>query len=118
MQKVLGVLITATLILSGCTSVQGALDEVRPGQDKDSVLHAAGNPARTFRENNQDHWIYVYYQKNQQWLRDVIFDDGKVIRVTRPNLTKEGWVKDLERAGSMEEYERRARLHQRSTAAP
>lgn len=118
MQRILGTLLAFGLLLSGCTSVPGALDEVRPGQDKDSVLRSAGNPARTFRENNQDHWIYLYYQKDQQWLRDVIFEDGKVARVTRPTVTKEEWVKGLERAGSMEEYERRARSHQRTKGTP
>jgi hypothetical protein len=110
-----GILIVA---LAGCaTSVHRALDEVRPGADKDIVLGTAGNPTRTFRENGQDHWIYVYYQKDQPWLRDVIFEDGQVTRVTRPAAAKESWQKDLERAKSMEEFEHKAREHQRKSEA-
>lgn len=101
------------LTLCGCaTSVPRALDDVRPGMDKDRVLETAGNPKRTFREAMQDKWIYTYFEKDQEWRRVVVFEEGKVLRVTRP-VGKEDWVKDLERSSSMEEYEHKARALQK-----
>ena len=106
------------LFLGGCaTPVPCALDRIKPGMDKDNVLEEAGNPTRTFREKNLDNWIYVYFQHDQQWLRDVIFSDGKVLSVTHPTATKEAWVKELERAETMEEYERKAREHQKNNSS-
>lgn len=99
--------------ITSCTSVPQALEGLRPGADKDFVLSSAGNPTRTFRENGEDHWIYTYFAGDQQYLRDVVFEDGKVLRVTRP-LAKEPWMKDLEKASTLEEYERKAREHQRT----
>ena len=84
------------LTLTGCSSlsVSKALEQVHPGMDKDRVLESAGNPARTFRENMQDHWIYTYFLKDHEWRREVIFEDGKVVKVTQATA-KENWVKDL-----------------------
>lgn len=102
------------LLLAGCaTSTLGpALDSVSPGMDKDKVLEIAGNPARTFRESMHDHWIYTYFQKDHKYLRDVIFEDGKVVKITQPTA-KEKWDKELERTSSMEEYEQKAREQQK-----
>jgi hypothetical protein len=101
------------LALTGCaTPIPKALDAVRPGMDKDKVLESAGNPKRTFREAMQDHWIYTYFSNDHEWRREIIFEDGKVVRISRPTA-REDWVKDLERSGSMEEYEVKARAHQK-----
>lgn len=105
--------IVLLLTLSGCAStVPRALDDVRPGMDKDRVLETAGNPKRTFREAMQDHWIYTYFEKDQEWRRIVIFEDGKVVKITRA-VGKDDWVKDLERSTSMEEFEHKARAFQK-----
>ena len=103
------------LALAGCaSSVPRALDDLRPGMDKDKVLNSAGNPKRTYRESAHDHWIYTYFANDKEWRREVVFEDGKVVKVTHP-LAKEDWVKDLERSNSMEEYEHKARtLQQRA----
>lgn len=101
------------LLLAGCaTNVPRALDAVRPGMDKDKVLESAGNPKRTFREASQDHWIYTYFQNDREWRRDITFEDGKVLRITRP-LAKEDWVKELEKSNSMEEFEHKTHEHQK-----
>ena len=101
------------LLLTGCaTSVPLALDEIRPGMDKDQVLEKAGNPARTFREAAQDHWIYSYFRGDEEWRRDIIFDSGKVIKVSRA-LSKNNWMSNLENSESMEEYEAQAREHEK-----
>ena len=101
------------LALVGCTTpMPRTLEHVTLGMDKDRVLENAGNPKRTFRENSQDHWIYIYFVDDKEWKREVVFEGGKAVRITDP-LAKENWVKELEKASSMEEYEYKAREHQK-----
>lgn len=101
------------LVLAGCSStpVQKSLDQIGPGMDKDQVLEKAGNPKRTYREEMQDHWIYVYFTDQKEWHREVVFESGKVVKVTSPT-GKEQWEKDLDKANTMEEFEQKAREHQ------
>ena len=107
------------LLLSGCAgSLPRAIEQIRTGMDKDQVLETAGNPQRTFRETSQDHWIYVYFNGEQQVLRDVTFEDGKVAQISRPIVGQEPWVKDLEKSKSMEEYEQKARTHNQNNHTP
>jgi hypothetical protein len=100
--------------VAGCSSmsVPAALDRLRPGMDKPAVLDKAGNPTRTFREDGQDHWIYVYFRNDREWLRDVTFEDGKVAKVSR-GVAKDPSVKALQNSNSMEDYEKKARAMQR-----
>lgn len=109
-------LFIANLILAtiGCTTnMAKSLDQIKPGMDRDDVLEIAGGPKRTFREVGQDHWIYVYYVNNQPWLRDVVFSDGRVDRVTAPQ-SKDTSLKDLESAKTFEEYEQKVRARQKN----
>ena len=102
------------LTLAGCVSAPAReLENVRPGMDKDEVLEAAGNPKRTFRAAGQDHWVYVFYRAEQEFLQQTDFVDGKVLKVlaARPKL---GLTRDLENAESMEEFEAKVREHQKS----
>jgi hypothetical protein len=100
------------LVACASNTVSTALEKVRVGMDKDKVLDAAGNPKRTFRESMQDHWIYTYFKDDHEYRRDVVFEDGKVVKITRP-VAREDWMKDLEKSGSMEEFEHKAREHQK-----
>lgn len=112
MTKWLGLICFLGLVGCSTTSVSSALDRLRPGMDKPTVLDRVGNPSRTFRENGQDHWIYVYYRNDREWMRNVIFEDGKILRVAR-GVAKDPNVKELQNAESMEEYEKKARAMQR-----
>jgi outer membrane protein assembly factor BamE (lipoprotein component of BamABCDE complex) len=90
----------ALLFLSLCAcasmvSLPKSLDNVRAGMDKDQVLGTAGNPKRTFRSNSQDHWIYVFFKNHEEFSREITFEDGKVVRVTKA-LAKQDWGKELE----------------------
>ncbi len=107
--------ISAVLTMVSCTTIQQSLQQVRAGMDKGEVLQTVGNPKFTFREDGQDHWAYFYEGNNQEWRRDVIFDNGKVIRVTRP-LNKEKWQKDIEGSSTMEEFEAIAREKQKRSS--
>ncbi len=92
---------TALMGLMACSSipVHHSLDRVQPGMDKGAVLDSAGNPKRTFREHGEDHWIYVYFEGGKELSREVIFESGKVERITKPRA-KANWDKELEGATS------------------
>jgi outer membrane protein assembly factor BamE (lipoprotein component of BamABCDE complex) len=99
-----------TFGLSACTSMPKLLDKLQPGMDKDQVLAAVGSPKRTFRDNGLDHWTYIFHENDQEWRRDVIFENGHVIRVTKATASKKlSWVRELEETKSMEEFESKAR---------
>lgn len=83
--------------------------------DKDYILSKIGNPKRTFRSNGQDHWIYVYFKDDVEMSRQVDFVDGKVLKVGRA-LSRKSLEKALENSESMEEYESKAREHQRKNS--
>lgn len=104
-----------TALAAGCTTLQDSLKQVRAGMDKGEVLQILGNPKFTFRENSQDHWAYFYEQGGQEWRRDVVFENGRVIRVTKP-LTKEKWQKELEGSNNIEEFEAIARERARKSS--
>ena len=104
------------LFIAGCASQPHAdLERIRPGMDKDLVLHEIGNPKRTFRANGQDHWIYVYFENGHEMSQQIDFADGKVIKVGRA-VSKQSLEKALESAQSMEEFEAKAREHQRKSS--
>jgi len=111
----LGFLVLGFLLLSGCSTAPiGDLDQVRPGMDKDYVLTKVGNPKRTFRSNGQDHWIYVYFKDEVELTRQIDFSDGKVLKIGRP-ISKQSLERSLESSETMEEFEAKAREHQRKS---
>lgn len=107
--------LAATLAIASCTSIQQDLQQVRAGMEKGQVLQIVGNPKFTFRENSQDHWAYFYESGGQEWRRDIVFENGKVIRVTRP-AAKDKWQKELEGSTTMEEFESIARERQKKSS--
>ncbi len=91
--------LTSIFTLAACSSVplQHSLDRVQTGMDKAAVLDSAGNPKRTYREHGQDHWIYVHFENDREMSREVIFEGGKVQRLTKPRA-KANWDKEIEGA--------------------
>jgi outer membrane protein assembly factor BamE (lipoprotein component of BamABCDE complex) len=112
MWKKLGTL-CAILTAVGCTSISQSLQQIRAGMDKGEVLQIAGDPKFTFRENSQDHWAYFYETNGQEWRRDIVFENGKVIRVTKPTSGKNKTQREIENSQNMEEFEAIAREQQR-----
>jgi hypothetical protein len=106
------VLICTVVLLTACaSSTQKGDADVHVGMDKDRVLEVAGNPQHSLRQNGEDHWIFQYYKAGKEWRREVVFDEGKVIKVISP-VERSNWEKELQNSGSMEEYEQKARAHQ------
>jgi len=77
-QGLLGILIGFLVSCSSAPYQEEGLAQVQAGMDKDSVLSLAGNPARTFRENSQDHWIYEYIKNDEHFERQIVFQSGLV----------------------------------------
>lgn len=108
---------SACLVIAGCATFSQTMDRVKIGWDKDQVLNELGSPKRTFRENGLDYWTYLYFQGSQEWRRDVIFENGKVVRVTRATLAnKSAFQLQLENSGSVEEFEAAVRAHQKKSS--
>jgi len=101
--------------LWGCASNGGpspSAAQVRVGMDKDSVLELAGSPKRTFRSNGQDHWVYVFFQGEEEMAQLITFADNRVLKIGSV-IPKNNWMRDLEQAESMEEFEKAARSRKR-----
>jgi hypothetical protein len=107
-------LAVCTLTLACSTPLPVALDRLKVGIEKPELLDRVGSPSRTFRENGQDHWVYVYYRNDKQWLRDVVLEDGRVQRVGRPIAT-DPRLKELQNADSLEDYEKKVRAQQKKS---
>jgi outer membrane protein assembly factor BamE (lipoprotein component of BamABCDE complex) len=105
---ILGVIVAVI----GCSTISESMQHVRTGMDKAEVLNILGDPKFTYRENSQDHWAYFYNANNQEWRRDIVFENGKVIRVTKPTSGKNKSQK-LESSENMEEFESIAREQQK-----
>ncbi|HMN67253.1 MAG TPA: outer membrane protein assembly factor BamE [Bdellovibrionales bacterium] len=98
------ILAALLMTLAGCATPNHAgLERLREGMDKDAVLETAGNPRRTFRTNGQDHWIYVYFEKNEEFSRQLSFEEGKLVKVGRP-MAKQNWGKELESLKKTENF--------------
>ena len=103
------------LSLTACASnLPRELEQVRTGMDKDEVLQSAGDPKHTFRLNSQDYWTYVFFRNDQEWRRDVIFESGKVVRISQPSA-KQNWLRDLENTTTMDDFEQKAHAHQKAS---
>ena len=101
-----------TVLLACATSPNKALNRLQVGMDKDDVLGAVGNPKRTFRSDDQDHWLFVYFEEGKEMRRQLDFKSGRLI-VIGPALPKESWTEDLENTRTMEEFEEKVRSHKR-----
>ena len=97
------------LFLLGCaTTLKDSLDYVSPGMDKADVLEISGNPWLTRRANSRDMWVYRYYEGDQEYHRQLTFEDGKIIAIG-PAQKHPGEKEQLIKADSMKEYENAAK---------
>ena len=80
----------------GCSSLPpNRVEQVREGMDKAQVLEQAGSPKRTFRTNSQDHWVYVFFRKDEEFSQQISFEDGKVVQIARATA-KQNWGREIE----------------------
>ena len=99
-----------TLGACASRSPRADLDRVGEGMDKARVLEIAGNPKRTFHQQGQDHWIYVFFEGDRELAQQVDFRDGVVIKVNAATA-RANFAGRLENADSMEEFEKTVKEH-------
>jgi hypothetical protein len=106
-----------TLVGCGSLSVNEGLDRVKPGMDKDEVLGLVDNPKHSFHKDGRDHWIFDYYQDDHEMLRDVTFENGRVVEVGPAHLRGAGSagadVAPTEDDEDMEKFESKVRESQK-----
>ncbi len=106
-------LIAALALIVGCsTTGPKSLDKVQGGMDKDEVLRAVGNPKQTYRRDGKDHWVYNFFEDEQEIIRTVSFANGQVVKVgpARPRISLE---QELESSDTIEEFEQKVRSRKR-----
>ena len=87
MKALCSLLTLALLALIGCQTFPiEEFDGVTPGMSKAAVLGAVGAPARTRRWQGKDRWTYVYRTRGGEKIRDVHFEEGKVVYAGVPPL--------------------------------
>lgn len=69
-------------IISCQTSPVKTFDEdVKIGMDKNQILHIMGTPNTSGRFHGKDRWIYVVYDNDVRYRKEVHFDDGHAVYV-------------------------------------
>jgi outer membrane protein assembly factor BamE (lipoprotein component of BamABCDE complex) len=101
------------LTFVGCSSAPfpEGLDGARVGMDKDAILNLGGNPARTYHEKGQDHWVYDYFKDGQRVARHIVFQNGLVVSIGPVYERKASTDKD-EDDGNPEQLEKELRESQ------
>lgn len=90
----------------GCsTSLMSRLDHVSPGMDKADILELNGSPWITRRKNSKDLWVYRYYSGDQEYHRQLTFENGKVIAITPPRKHPKE-TRGLEETESFQQYQK------------
>lgn len=71
--------------LSGCqTSMVRQFEKVHPGMDKHQVLEAMGSPRASTRLHGKDRWIYVFYEDDIRFEKEIHFSSGVATYVGGP----------------------------------
>src|SRR4051812_43831188 len=76
------ILLFTISMLSAC---QGTpikhFEELKPGMEKTEVIEKMGSPWTTTRLHGKDRWIYVLYDDDTRYEKEVHFLNGKVVYV-------------------------------------
>ncbi len=117
------------IYLSGCaTSSHQLFQQISVGNNKSEVLEILGSPSKTYRQKEQDIWIYFVtdQNQNQEPLQQIIFKDNKVIKIIPqskdnsadgvPPSSEES--SGLMKAQTWKEYEREVEKLHKNTEAP
>lgn len=90
---------------AGCsTPAHLAFDTIRVGQPKSDVVEIMGSPQKTIRIKDQDQWIFVFFQGDEQIVKGVSFESGRVIAIEQ-FPTETPLERELKSVSSMREYE-------------
>lgn len=68
--------------LAGCqTSLVHQFEKLHPGMDKHQVLETMGSPQTSNRLHGKDRWIYVFFEDDIRFEKEVHFLNGVAIYV-------------------------------------
>jgi outer membrane protein assembly factor BamE len=72
-----------SVLLFGLTACQTnqvkEFSKVSAGMDKGQVLDILGSPQNSERWKGKDRWLYVMFDNSQRVVKEVQFEDGKVV---------------------------------------
>ncbi len=93
------------LVLSSCsTPAHIAFEKIQIGHEKNDVLELLGSPNKTRRWNGQDQWTYIFYKNDKSTLKEIKFEQGRVIAVQNDNGQNSVEYK-IRKARNLKEYE-------------
>lgn len=70
------------LMTTACqTSMVKQFSEVKPGMEKDDVLHLMGSPNRTQRFHGKDRWTYIFYDDRIRFEKEIQFFEGNAVYI-------------------------------------
>lgn len=72
---------SALMISCQSSPVKTFDEEVKVGMDKNHVLHIMGTPNTSGRFHGKDRWIYVMYDGDVRFRKEVHFEDGHAVYV-------------------------------------
>jgi outer membrane protein assembly factor BamE (lipoprotein component of BamABCDE complex) len=90
---------------AGCsTPAHMAFDTIQVGQSKSDVVEIMGSPQKTIRVKDQDQWVFVFFQGDEQIVKGVSFENGRVIAIEQFR-SETPLERELKNVSSMREYE-------------
>jgi outer membrane protein assembly factor BamE (lipoprotein component of BamABCDE complex) len=90
---------------AGCsTPAHLAFDTIQVGQSKSDVVEIMGSPQKTIRVKDQDQWVFVFFQGDEQIVKGVSFESGRVIAIEQFR-SETPLERELKSVSSMREYE-------------
>lgn len=109
------VFIGFVLSTAGCsTPAHVAFDTIQVGQSKSDVVEIMGSPQRTFRVKDQDQWVFVFFQGNEQIVKGVSFESGRVVTIEQFR-SETPLERELKNVSSMHEYEEKINSSRQKT---
>jgi outer membrane protein assembly factor BamE len=70
------------IFLIGCQSnPKIQFEKISEGMEKNEVLGLMGPPSASFRFSGRDRWIYRFYDRDQKFVKEVHFSEGKAVYV-------------------------------------
>lgn len=95
--------------LVGCaTPAHKALNSLEIGMDKDDALQIMGSPWISRRVQGKDYWVYRAYKDDQQYRREITFEQGKIISMS-PLRPYPDPTEDIKNSSNIDEFEKAAK---------
>ena len=86
MPPVRNLLISAVLLLTGCAHVHinKRITRLPYQAEKFDAMNLVGKPFQIKRKYGLDYWIYKFKVADREYIRQIVFKDGRLIRKGKP----------------------------------